>query len=332
MTPANREKIELLRETFRLNYKITHLYATYLEHCPELITKEMIDMICEDGEITKEQALVGLLCEAFAIDVDNGATDKRLIRDYLTPSVRLLDKKKYINNPYYQNIKLDNVKNGTWEIKKEKYPPYRAVIAADMMLLPYYREVPPLGFFEEEFEFPAVLEDSNEWMTLTPVDLDTCEEAIKEARGKVVTFGLGLGYYAYMVSQKEEVESLTIVEISDKVIELFEKYILPQFPHKEKIRIVKSDAFLFAETVMPNENFDLAFVDTWRDASDGAPMYMRMKRLEKLSKNTKFLYWIENFLLSRLRSLKYESLCKRVDSGENISYREFCQELDNPLE
>ena len=133
MTPANREKIELLRETFRLNYKITHLYATYLEHCPELITKEMIDMICEDGEITKEQALVGLLCEAFAIDVDNGATDKRLIRDYLTPSVRLLDKKKYINNPYYQNIKLDNVKNGTWEIKKEKYPPYRAVIAAEKL-------------------------------------------------------------------------------------------------------------------------------------------------------------------------------------------------------
>ena len=188
---------------------------------------------------------------------------KLLLDVYLTPSVRILDKERYTSNPYYQNIKLDNVKNGNWEIKKEKYPAYRAVIAHDMMFFPFYREVPPLGFFTEDFEFPAVLEDSNEWMTLTPVDLDTCEDAIREARGKVVTFGLGLGYYAYMVSEKEDVESLTIVEISDKVIELFETYILPQFPHKEKIRIVKSDAFLYAEKVMPKENFDLAFVDTW---------------------------------------------------------------------
>lgn len=332
MTPENREKIELLRDTFRLNYELTRLYASYLEKCPELITREMVEMLLEDGELSREQAIIGLLSEAFGIDVDRGSTDRRVIRDYLTPSVRILDKERYTSNPYYQNIKLDNVKNGNWEIKKEKYPAYRAVIAHDMMFFPFYREVPPLGFFTEDFEFPAVLEDSNEWMTLTPVDLDTCEDAIREARGKVVTFGLGLGYYAYMVSEKEDVESLTIVEISDKVIELFETYILPQFPHKEKIRIVKSDAFLYAEKVMPKENFDLAFVDTWRDASDGAPMYEKMKRLEKYSPNTRFMYWIENFLISRLRSLKYEELCRRVDNGEDISYREFCHALDNPLD
>ena len=51
MTPENREKIELLRDTFRLNYELTRLYASYLEKCPELITREMVEMLLEDGEL-----------------------------------------------------------------------------------------------------------------------------------------------------------------------------------------------------------------------------------------------------------------------------------------
>ena len=166
-------------------------------------------------------------------------------------------------------------------------------------------------------------------MTLTPVDLDTCTEAIEAAHGKVVTFGLGLGYYAYMVSEKEIVESITVVEKSAEVIELFKKHILPQFPNKDKVKIVESDAFEYAEKQMPAENFDLAFVDTWRDASDGAPMYEKMKALEHLSKNTKFLYWIENFLVSRLRAIKFEELCERVERGEQISYPDILAQLEN---
>ena len=63
-------------------------------------------------------------------------------------------------------------------------------------------------------------------MTLTPVDLDTSVDAIRAAFGRVVTFGLGLGYYAYMVSEKAEVESITVVEKSEEIIKLFKKHIL----------------------------------------------------------------------------------------------------------
>ena len=155
-------------------------------------------------------------------------------------------------------------------------------------------------------------------MTLTPVDLDTCEDAIKEAHGKVVTFGLGLGYYAYMAAMKEEVESVTVVELSPDVIRLFEGHILPQMPCRDKIKIVNMDAFKYAEEVMPSEGFDLAFVDTWRDASDGAPMYRRMKTLEHLSPNTKFMYWIENFLISRVRAENFAGMMEKIESGDYI--------------
>ena len=324
---SDKIKYDRLCETFSRNFKITELYATYLERFPDIITKELVDTLTEDGVIGVKDAISALLCEIFGIDTEN-SEGKILFRDYILPSIRILDTKRYTENPYYKNVKLPDVKIGNWEFKNEIYPAYRGVIANDMIINEDFSEIPPLGFFTEDFPFPAVLEDGNEWMTLTPVDLDTSDEAISEAHGKVVTFGLGLGYYAYMVSQKDEVESITVVEKSEKVIELFTKYVLPQFPNKEKIRIVNADAFEYAECIMPTENYDVAFVDTWRDASDGAPMYERMKALEHLSSGTKFLYWIENFLKSRIRAERFAKIRDSIKSGDaDMTYNEIITKI-----
>ena len=318
MDARNKIKLERLKLTFENNFKITRMYAELLQRYPEIITEEMVNALTEDGEITPKEAVVALLSEIFALDFANDE-DRVLIRDYLTPSVKILDTARYESNPYYKNIPLDNIKDGSWEIRWEEYKPYQAVICHDMMLLDGYREVPPLGFFTKSFRFPAILEGGNEWMTLTPVDLDTCEEAIAAAHGRVVTFGLGLGYYAYMASEKAEVDEVTVVELSPDVISLFERHILPKMPNRHKIKIVNADAFEYAERVMPLEKFDLAFVDTWRDASDGAPMYEKMKALESLSPDTKFMYWIENFLVSRLRALDYaDALDRGIEDYEEI--------------
>ena len=40
-------------------------------------------------------------------------------------------------------------------------------------------------------------------MTITPDEIETMKEAVDQAFGNVLTFGLGLGYYAYMVSEKD---------------------------------------------------------------------------------------------------------------------------------
>ncbi|MBQ9071379.1 MAG: hypothetical protein IJY23_08555 [Clostridia bacterium] len=321
-------RIERLICTFEDNFRITQLYAAYLESFPEIITKEIINELCCDSGIRKEDAIAALLCEFFALDTDKNEADRRIFRNYILPSIRILDPKKYTENPYYKNVKLPDKKLGNWEFKNESYAPYRAVICHDMIIGEDFSEIPPLGFFEEKFEFPAVLEDGNEWMTLTPVDLDTCEDAISSAFGKVVTFGLGLGYYAYMVARRPEVDSITIVEKSHDVIKLFKEYVLPYFEHPEKVRIVCDDAFDYAEKRMPNEKFDYAFVDTWRDASDGAPMYERMKALEHLSPNTRFSYWIENFLVSNIRAKRFVDIREDYRSGKlNMSYEEIERKL-----
>ena len=329
MDIREREKLDRLEKTFELNFRLTRLYANYLENYNEIITKDMMDALCGDGTVEIKDGLVAILCQIFGLDFDGTSDERILIRDYIIPSIRVMDADRYKSNPYYCNVKIPEVKKGRWELKREKYPAYRGVIADDMMLLDNFREIAPLGFFTEDFEFPAVLEDGNEWMTLTPVDLDTSDYAIERAHGKVVTFGLGLGYYAYMVSEKESVESITVVEKSTDVIALFNEYILPQFSHPEKVHIVNADAFEYAERIMPEEKFDVAFVDTWRDASDGAPMYERMKPFEALSPSTEFIYWIENFLVSRLRALAFADIENRLDNGEDISYTEIVGELKN---
>ena len=326
---SDKIKLERLEKTFELNFKLTRLYANYLEHYNEIISAEMIEALCGDGEIEIKDGLVAILCQIFGLDIDGTQDERVLIRDYVTPSVRVMDAERYRKNPYHTNIKIPEIKKGRWELKREKYPAYRGVIAADIVF-DGFREIPPLGFFPEDFEFPAVLEDGNEWMTLTPVDLDTSDEAIERAHGKVVTFGLGLGYYTHMVSEKEDVESITVVERSEDVIALFKEYILPQFSHPEKVRIVNADAFEYAEHTMPAERYDVAFVDTWRDASDGAPMYERMKALEHLSHGTEFIYWIENFLISRLRALRFSDILDRLDSGEDMPYDKIVAALEDP--
>lgn len=328
LTYSDKLKFERLVSVFESNFRITRLYASYLESFPEIITKEMIDSICSDGRIEQRDAIAALLGEIFGLDTKNRPEDRILMREYVIPSIKILDAKKYTDNPYYQNVKLPDIKDGAWEFKNESYAPYRGVICADMTISDGFSEIPPLGFFGEEFRFPAVLEDGNEWMTLTPVDMDTCEEAIEAAQGKVVTFGLGLGYYAYMASRKPNVESVTVVERSEEVIELFKRHILPHFEFPEKINIVCSDAFEYAKGRMPQEKFDVAFVDIWRDASDGAPIYKEMKSLEPLSPGTKFLYWIENFLISRLRAEKFAKITNDYDNGRlELTYGEILGEL-----
>ncbi len=334
---ADLEKINRLRTTCDNNYRLTQLYSRYLVNEPRLINRQMVEELTNGCGIDDEYAFKLLLSSALGLDTENSAADRKFEKDYLFPSIRKLDVKRYTNDPYYKNIKIDDVSYGSWKLKNEVYEPYQAFICDDIFPDEDFKELPILGFFSEKFVFPTVLENDNEWMTLSPVDLDTCVDAIELAKGKVVTFGLGLGYYTYRVSQKPEVEQITVVDKSEDVIGMFEKYILPQFPHREKVKIVHADAFEYAKKQMPRENFSLAFMDTWRDVSDGFDMYLRMKKLEYLNPNTHFMYWVEGMMLSHLRWLVFEEVWNEINSkslGEGrfnmavlSSYEQICELL-----
>ena len=152
---------------------------------------------------------------------------------------------------------------------------------------------PQVGFFEEHFRYPAILENGRIWMTVTPNEIETMKSPIEKAHGKVLTLGLGLGYYQYMISNKTNVDKIYIIDKNETIINLFKKYILPQFQNKDKIKIIHTDAFEFLKNDMSKYNFNFVFSDLWHDVSDGVDMYLDIKNYEKLYPNIDFEYWIE---------------------------------------
>ena len=116
---------------------------------------------------------------------------------------------------------------------------------------------------------------------------------IAAAAGRVVTFGLGLGYYAFMAAAKENVSRVTVIEKNPDVIALFETYILPQFPFADKIEIIEADAFQFLEETEDGA-YDFGYADFWEGAEDGTLLYLEFLQKAKRFTRTEFAYWIES--------------------------------------
>ena len=100
-----------------------------------------------------------------------------------------------------------------------------------------------------------------------------------------------MGYYAYMVSLKEEVESVVIVEKEQSVIDLFEEYIHPQFSEKSKVTIVKADAMDFLRELSDGE-YDCCFADILIGVTD-IETYMTVKVIGRRFREMRMMYWIE---------------------------------------
>ncbi len=307
-TETNHE-IEKVRDA---NFRLLHLFSLYLNEEPEFITAEMVREVAEIGGFGEEEAFLMLFSEACGVHPLDDEEDAAFFRDFFAPSVRLLDPARYLNDPYYRNIRFPDVKDGDWELRNDLFRAFRPFIRDDVRPDSRLRELPPLSYFAEDFPYPVVLENGREWMLVTPNEIETIRPAVSSARGRVVTFGLGLGYFPFMASGKEDVGKVVIVEKDPAVIRLFRQYILPQFPHPEKIELINDDAFLYLEKSMRPGSFDFAYADIWHDAGDGIPLYLRFNKYEERFPGTEFQYWIEETMLSYLRWRDFEHMPEEV--------------------
>ena len=270
--------------------------SVFINHEADFIRPEFIESLCRDCDISKEEAYCFTLAASIDLDTEKNPRDAEIFEEYFPDMVHLLKNKDYENNPYLKNIKIPTKKLGKWELCYKTYVPYQAFVFDDPKITRDGKIIPQIGFFEKEFSYPAVLESGTEWMLITPNEINTMRAPISGAHGKVLTYGLGLGYFAYMVSEKESVSSVTIVERDKNAISLFRDIILPQMPRKDKINIICNDAFYFAETRLADSDFDFVFADIWHDPSDGVPAYKRLKETEKYLPSADFSYWIEKTL------------------------------------
>ncbi|HZW50214.1 MAG TPA: hypothetical protein VFF80_08835, partial [Bacillota bacterium] len=206
------DKIMNIAEVRARNFEVIGMYSYFLTNHAGLITKELIEPLLNCEGLSEEYAFFGLLAAACGLDLEHKQRDLQIARDYFIPSIRKLEPRAYQENPYYDKIKIPKQKLADWEFKTEYYQPYEAFVYNDIIVEQNFREIPRLGFFKELFPFPAVLQGEQEWMTITPNEIETMQPVIDAAKGKVITFGLGLGYFPYMISEKLEVTSVTVVE------------------------------------------------------------------------------------------------------------------------
>lgn len=234
----------------------------------------------------------------------------------------LLNKLDYQNNPYIKNIKLENIKENDYTFLKQNYIKNECFLFDEIQVEKDYKENTLFGYFNEDFSYISLLEKNDIWMLITPHEINTMKNAISLANGKIITYGLGLGYFAYMVSLKENVQEITIVEKDSTIISLFNQYILPQFSHPEKIHIICDDAIHFIKN--STTEYDFAFVDLYKDVNDGLPLYIKMLHASLKHQKTNYQFWIEKSMLIMIRrcliSLIYENYYQLYYDSEESFY------------
>lgn len=274
------------------NARIVNLMSMYLNFTPKAIELAALEEIASSCGIPRERAYAE--CLAALCEVGTDRAEREFTASYFVPMVHELNPVAFETDPYYRTVRIPDGKTGNWELKTLTLAPCEAFVCGDFRVFPDGRMVPQIGYFPRAYSYPAVFENGREWMTLLPNETVTTLPAVEQARGRVLTYGLGLGYFAFMASEKPEVSSVTVVERSPDVIELFQSFILPQFPQRGKIRVICADAFDYAQKEMADERYDFVFADIWHDVGDGKELYLRMKQFEPLSPDTQFAYWLED--------------------------------------
>lgn len=134
------------------------------------------------------------------------------------------------------------------------------------------------------------------WMASSPAEMVSHYEPIDRARGRVLTAGLGLGYFAMAAAAKPDVTDVTVIEQSDDVIRL----IWPQLqPQSAKLSLRQGDAFRVLDALaQEGQRYDLIYLNIWPDNRAAhlweliVPLKAKARRL--LSPGGHLLCWVED--------------------------------------
>ena len=315
-----KDKINQLSQTQTFNIALAHQIINFIFSNPPSIKKTNLVKKMNDQHLSEIEAYESLLLSKFLKDPVI-KQHPNLLALSLKSHLRLLDPASLISNPFYQRVKPHPFTQGKWQLGYETYLPFQGVLTGDVITNPihHYLETTPLGYFLNPFFYLVIKQQAVTWMSVTPFEINTMAPVIDNMRGNVITLGLGLGYFASMVALKPEVSEVLVIEKNQQVIEIFLKHIYPHLENKEKIKIHHEDAFDYLRN--NTRSFDHLFVDIHHTADDGLPMYIRMKKLEKITRSGQWHYWLESSILSLFRRYMIVFLEEQLLSFDDSKYQ-----------
>ncbi len=185
-----------------------------------------------------------------------------------------------------------------------------------------------LRAMDRNFDALYLYQDDMDWMFDAPSEANTNDIPAQRAHRKVLTFGLGIGYFLYMSIQNPTVEEVTVIERSKEVIAMFRNFILPQFETTTPIHLIEGDAFeYFNQDYL--SNFDYIYTDIWQSSQDGLPLITELLEQYYLPKE-KADFWIEDSCLEviwTLIFLYFESLARNKELEVNPYYQSYIEKI-----
>ncbi len=205
-----------------------------------------------------------------------------------------LSSKEWIDSPYHKNIKLDKIGDSHFSYRNEIIKGNELFNYSCIQKDPN-RELNDyliLRALDEDVSSIYLLQDDEDWMLDAPSEAMTNDPIAKIAHGNVLTFGLGIGYFPYMCMLNDQVQSITIIEKSQELVDMFSKCIYPQFPHQIPINIIVGDAYDYYNKEYL-EQYDFIYSDIWHSNDDGLECITKL--LEQYHNQDKDIhFWIED--------------------------------------
>ena len=304
-------KIKSIIDTNTINMNVADMLMEAFNYV-DLFNEEEIKQYIKEG-LNENETIVEILYDFYGLK--HNEENDEVMDYYFLNNLKKLESSRYLNNPYVKAIKKEG-KLGKYSLRYLTYAPYQ-LFAYDDIKIDGYKENSQIGYFDKSFSYLALTQGNNVWMSLNPNEIETMEPFINKGKGNVLVLGLGMGYVPFMLSLKNEVKSITIIEKDIEVINIFNKLIYPSFPKKEKIKIIQGDAISYTNK-QKDTGYEYIFADLWHDPEDGLELFVKLKNIDE-----KIDCWLNTSMYALLRRCMITLLEEQLNGYQEDAYKFF---------
>ena len=301
------KEIQKLIDINAINMNVADMLMSVFMYT-DIINKDEVKQYIKEG-YQENEVILNVLCDALELEKDD-----EVLKEYVLNNLKHLNPHDYLDNAYVKAIKATG-KKGKYALRYIDYEPYQ-LFAYDDIKMNGYKEYSQIGYFDKPFSYLALTQGNNVWMSLNPNEIETMRPYINKGRGHVLVLGLGMGYVPFMLSLKNCVQDVTIVEKDQEIINLFNELIYPYFPNKNKIKIIKGDAVEFYQKSQKDRHFDYVFADLWHNPEDGLPLFVALKKI-----NPNIDCWLEVSLYALLRRCMITLIEETLNGAKEEDYK-----------
>lgn len=285
----------------------TNIVGEFLLDYRKTVSKKKLNKYIEEEKCSLSSAYYKYLLEALDLDPNDEMSIDLFEEFNLDKNIQVLDENSYENDPY-RKLNLKEFSKGLFKLQYNEYSPLELVVYDEAIAnsTNNFLEKHSHGFFRKPFKFYELTKNDETWMSTTPFEINSMKQDVKDMKGKIAVCGLGLGYIAYLLSLKNDVTEIDIIDNDKELISFIKGSIFNQINKNKKINIINTNCFSYLEA---NANkYDFIYLDTYHDVNDGIEHFMNMKKIELDNRQVQFRYWLNKSFIQMLRRSIFTSI------------------------